>query len=142
VYVKEVHKLEKAGSISKLTPEETDKSRWNQGPQFLTQSVSWWPKQPHDVVSDDIQEDSSYTFCGVLSSSQTDIPDISQYNSLQDLIKATAISLHGAADESELSADDYTQAEQELLRRAQVENLDSPTPVFLFFFLKVKHLKG
>jgi len=55
VYVKEVHKLEKAGSISKLTPEETDKSRWNQDPQFLTQSVSSWPKQPHDVVSDDIQ---------------------------------------------------------------------------------------
>ncbi|XP_039532218.1 uncharacterized protein LOC120482209 [Pimephales promelas] len=120
VYVKEVHKLEKGGSISKLTPEETDKSRWNQDPQFLTQSVSW-PKQPHDVVSDDIQEHRSCTFCGALSS-QTDIPDISQYNSLQDLIKATAVSLHGASDESELSADDYTQAEQELLRCAEVES--------------------
>lgn len=110
-------------TLSKLTTQ----SRWNQGPQFLTQPVSIWPKQPLDAVGDDIQEHRSSTFCGALSSSQTDVPDISQYNSLQDLIKATAIYLHGAADKSELSADDYTQAEQELLRRSQVESFPEET---------------
>lgn len=104
-----------------------EQRRWSQGPQFLTQPVSSWPKQPLDVVCDDIQEHRSSTFCGALSSSQTGIPDISQYNSLQDLIKATAISLHGAADGSELSADDYSQAEQELLRQAQIESFPEET---------------
>ncbi len=74
----------------------------NQGPEFLTHPVSNWPKQPLDVVCDDILECRSSTFCGVISSSHTDIPEITQYNSLQDLIKDTAVSLLRVADKSKL----------------------------------------
>ncbi len=84
-------------TLSKLSVQ----TRWNQGPQLLTQPVSNGPKQPLDVVCDDIKE-----FCGVISCSHTDIPDITHYNSLQDLIKDTAVSLHGVVDKSQLSAVD------------------------------------
>nr|XP_055027021.1 uncharacterized protein LOC129416681 [Misgurnus anguillicaudatus] len=111
-------------ALSKLI----EQNRWNQGPQFLTQPASKWPKQPLDAACDDTQERRNSTFCGTLSSNQTNIPDISQYHSLQDLIKATAISLHGAADGSnELSVDDYSQAELELLRQAQIESFPEET---------------
>lgn len=64
------------------------------------------------------------TFCGqVVNSTASPFPEAHHFNHSQDLLEATARSLHGAAsDDYSPSAEDFRQAELTVLRRAQSDS--------------------
>lgn len=97
-------------------------SCWCQGPPFLHKDAEWWPEIPHPPpVPTDSEELRKATFCGLTTvTSQSPVPDTSQFNAYEDLIEATAKSLHGAAV-TPLTADHYREAENLLLQQVQQE---------------------
>ncbi|KAJ8385318.1 hypothetical protein AAFF_G00190340 [Aldrovandia affinis] len=64
------------------------------------------------------------TFCGLNSAdAQSSLPDVSQFSTLQEMMEATVQLLHGVAGSTASpSADDFKQAELELLSHAQAES--------------------
>lgn len=87
------------------------------------------------VANNDISEELRKSiFCGQISESPASpLPDLHQLNHFQELLEATARSLHGAASQDNSpSAEDFRQAELTTLRRAQSDS----------FPIEVEHLKA
>ncbi|XP_030609347.1 uncharacterized protein LOC115796997 [Archocentrus centrarchus] len=101
-------------------------SRWRHGPAFLQQVTNLWPAQPAAVVgeAEDVAELRRPTVCCLTTSVTTSLgPDTDQCSSFGELTEAVARALHGAAaDQACLSAEDYREAEREVLRRAQQDS--------------------
>lgn len=103
-------------------------NRWSRGPSFLQLQADHWPKAPVGELPEDAGELRKTVFCGVLvgatSSAVLDIQQVvKELLNYQELLKATAQSLHGAATITDpLAADDFQRAEHTLLRHAQMES--------------------
>ena len=94
-------------------------SCWSQGPAFLLEQPDAWPASLQITASSSDDEERKPTFCAhvVAVSNQ---PDITQFQTFQDLVDATAQGLHGAAGhQGEPPADTYREAEISLYRDAQ-----------------------
>lgn len=102
----------------------TGENRWSQGPRFLRLPANHWPKTPMAEPTEEVEELRKPVFCCLLTGSTSPaIPDIPQFSTYQELLKATMQSLHGAATSlNPPAADDFQQAELALLRHAQTES--------------------
>ncbi|KAK7880766.1 hypothetical protein WMY93_032579 [Mugilogobius chulae] len=99
----------------------TGESRWSHGPSFLLQSCEQWPEKIASPVGEETEELRSKAFCGLVTPDPV-VPDVQQFNTYKELLDATTQKLHGAADKSSLTADDYQKAEIALLKYAQAES--------------------
>lgn len=99
-------------------------TRWKQGPAFLMQSSSCWPKPPEGQAPEEVQELKKSVFCGSLTEHKLQVePDPNKFSSYPDLLEATARFLHGAADNTDsLSADAFQKAELSILRQCQMHD--------------------
>lgn len=97
-------------------------SRWNHGPDFLRLSPQQWPTKPQ-AEQLDATELRKATFCGsIITVPLPPLLDASQFNGFRDMIEAIVRSRHGAAgSQSTPSAQDYQDAEIDLLRQVQVD---------------------
>lgn len=104
--------------------ELSGKSRWSHGPAFLQQSPECWPKQPATGETEDSAELRKPTVCCLTMTVQTSLlPDIDQFSFFRALTEAVAQSHHGvAAGQASLTAEDYQEAEREVLRQAQQDS--------------------
>lgn len=96
-------------------------NRWSLGPAFLLNSPVSWPEDPTVDQTEDTSELRKPIFCGVaaVASSQS-TSDLGQYGSWKELLEGTVQELHGAANSNDKpTAEDYRQAEQLILQRAQ-----------------------
>ena len=73
-------------------------SSWNQGPPFLSQPIDQWTQASVPSITEPEEEIKRSAFCG-LTVSQPDpiIPDVNQFKTFPDYLKATVQLLHGAA---------------------------------------------
>ncbi|KAK7938318.1 hypothetical protein WMY93_001644 [Mugilogobius chulae] len=99
----------------------TGESRWSHGPSFLLQSCEQWPEKIASPVGEETEELRSKAFCGLVTPDPV-VPDVQQFNTYKELLDATTQKLHGAADKTSLTADDYQKAEIALLKYAQAES--------------------
>lgn len=99
-------------------------NRWSQGPPFLQLQANHWPKAPVGEPLEDVEELKKTVFCGLLvGSTSPAIPDIQQFSTYQELLKATTQLPHGAASSTDPpAAADFQKAELALLRHAQMES--------------------
>nr|XP_057925810.1 uncharacterized protein LOC131127691 [Doryrhamphus excisus] len=98
-------------------------SRWSHGPPFLLQPSDQWPESPPSPVLEEAEELRNAMFCGLtVSSTNSEIPDIIQFRTFQELLEATTQKLHGAADNTRPTAADYHEAELALLRYTQIKS--------------------
>ncbi|XP_063062170.1 uncharacterized protein LOC134455033 [Engraulis encrasicolus] len=99
-------------------------NRWSQGPPFLLQPPEEWPVRPLSAAEEDTGELRKPTYCGLATvDSDVQVPDANQYKRWQDLLDATAQSLHGAANQDGApSAECYRDAEKLLFRAVQLEH--------------------
>ncbi|KAL3979043.1 ATP-binding cassette, subfamily B (MDR/TAP), member 9 [Sarotherodon galilaeus] len=97
---------------------------WSRGPPFLQLPPSLWPQAPVGEVKEEVEELKKPVFCGLLTGSASlAIPGIKQFSTYEELLKATARLMHGAAnDTSHPDADDFQKAELALLRHSQMES--------------------
>ncbi|XP_038160417.1 uncharacterized protein LOC119796094 [Cyprinodon tularosa] len=97
-------------------------SRWSHGPAFLHQSPEHWPTKP-TAESLEGEELRKTTFCGSITTAPLlYLPDTSQFSSFKELMEAVVQERHGTAkDHSTPAAEDYRNAERDLLRQVQVE---------------------
>lgn len=112
--------------------ELTANSRWFQGLTFLRKNPDQWPQlQQLPAVSADCGEIKKATFCGLsVAPALPTIPDIELSKTWKDLVASTAQSLQGAAS-TPLTADNYREAENILLQRAQQECFPNDYPQML-----------
>ncbi|XP_073731871.1 uncharacterized protein [Misgurnus anguillicaudatus] len=99
--------------------------RWSNGPDFLHQPESCWPSLPAVETEPESELKKSAICLNVCTSSDIALPDISQYTTWTELLKATATSLHGAATSSTQPTDDslnFISAERLLLQQAQKDS--------------------
>ncbi|KAG1936295.1 hypothetical protein F2P79_018645 [Pimephales promelas] len=107
-------------SLAQLAKE----TRWKQGPVFLMQSSSCWPKAPEGKPPEEVQELKKSVFYGSLTEHKLPVePDTSQFSSYPDVVEATARFRLGAADNTDpLSADAFQKAELSILRQCQIQD--------------------
>ncbi|KAJ8386120.1 hypothetical protein AAFF_G00177140 [Aldrovandia affinis] len=128
----------------------SEPNRWSQAPPFLWKAQSSWPRRPDKTPLDEAEELRKPTFCGFISTdAQSSLPDVSQFSTFQEMVEATAQLLHGVAGSTDsLSADDFKQAELEILRHAQAESFPEDLtqlqkvvldPAHLVIKLLIKH---
>lgn len=100
------------------------KNRWSQGPAFLQQSPEFWPTQPATEMTENPAELRKPTICCLTTSIQTSLlSNANQFSSFRALIEAVAQSSPvSSVSPVSLSADDYREAEREVLRRAQQDS--------------------
>ncbi|KAK7880770.1 hypothetical protein WMY93_032583 [Mugilogobius chulae] len=96
-------------------------SRWSHGPSFLLQPCEQWPEKIASPVGEETDELRSKAFCGLVTPDPA-VPNVQQFKQYKELLDATTQKLHGAADKSSLTADDYQKAEIALLKYAQAES--------------------
>lgn len=99
-------------------------NRWSRGPSFLQLQADHWPKAPVEELPEEAGELRKTVFCGMLvGPTNSAVPGIQQFSTYQELLRATARSLHGAATITDPpAADDFRRAEHALLRQAQMES--------------------
>lgn len=99
--------------------------RWISGPNFLHQPESYWPTLPAEEPDPEAELKKSAICLHACTSSDIPLPDVSQFSTWTELLKATVTSLHGAATSSTHSKDDsegYISAEKFLLQQAQKDS--------------------
>ncbi|CAM4607621.1 unnamed protein product [Leuciscus chuanchicus] len=80
--------------LDTLTPD----SRWGQGPTFLWCDPDKWPQSPQiQTEADQGEELKKPLFCGLTTTSPSQLPDAKKFSSFKDLLTATTKTLHGAA---------------------------------------------
>ncbi len=95
-------------------------NRWSHGPPFLRQKESSWPSSPDISSSDDPTELRTANFCGHISvTPDIGLPDVSVFTTYNELLEASVKACQGAAANSDITADDYKQAELTLFRKVQ-----------------------
>lgn len=108
-------------SLKDLTPP----CRWINGPNFLHQPESCWPTLPADEPEPEAELKKSAICLHVCTSPDIPLPDVNQFNTWSELLKATVTSLHGAATSPTQSPDDsesYISSEKLLLQQAQKDS--------------------
>ncbi|KAM9364275.1 uncharacterized protein KZ484_010543 [Pholidichthys leucotaenia] len=91
-----------------------------------------WPEHPLPPCEDFTEEQHKAMICLATSVSTDSIPDATNYDSFNDLLKETATHLHGAASTSggSPSADDFKEAELCILRSAQRDSFPDEVRCF------------
>ncbi len=110
--------------------ELTSENRWVKGPSFLWLSPEHWPSTPTGLRNDDTEELRKPVSClNIVTNSCPSPPDPKEFHCFNDLVKATAEYLYGAApsDSQEPTAETYQKAELEILRTAQRESFIEET---------------
>ncbi len=110
--------------------ELTSENRWVKGPSFLWLSPEHWPSTPTGLRNDDTEELRKPVSClNIVTNSCPSPPDPKEFHWFNDLVKATAEYLYGAApsDSQEPTAETYQKAELEILRTAQRESFIEET---------------
>ena len=109
-------------TCQKPLPETAVQSSWGQGPLILEESPDQWPESPRFTpMAPGNDEPQKAAFCGLTTILVSpSVPDAPQFEVYSDLIKVTAMSLHGAASTS-LVADDHRESENILLQQVQQE---------------------
>lgn len=108
-------------SLKDLTPP----CHWINGPNFLRQPESCWPTLPANEPEPEAELKKSAIYLHVCTSPDNPLPDVNQFSTLSELLKATVTSLHGAATSPTRSPDDsesYISAEKLLLQQAQKDS--------------------
>lgn len=108
-------------SLKDLTPP----CRWINGPNFLHQPESCWPTLPADEPEPEEELKKSAICLHVCTCPDIPLPDVNQFNTWSELLKATVTSLHGAATSPTQSPDDsesYISSEKLLLQQAQKDS--------------------
>ncbi|KAI3362570.1 hypothetical protein L3Q82_001606 [Scortum barcoo] len=97
-------------------------SRWIQGPAFLRHPPDEWPSCPSTMEPEDNSELKQSVFCALTqTSSPLKIPDVTQFCSWRELVKATQQSLHGAAADFASPLCDFRDAEVHLVKASQAD---------------------
>lgn len=113
-------------TLGKTLKELSQPHCWHQGPDFLRYSEDHWLTSPSTYPEPEDNELKKSSFCGhVTVNPCPQLPSVSMFSTLKDLMQATARSLHGAADLSSSSpsdAADYIKSENLLLRQVQSES--------------------
>ncbi|KAI7812768.1 hypothetical protein IRJ41_008898 [Triplophysa rosa] len=86
--------------------ELTSPCRWIHGPDFLHQSEAFWPTMPVAKPDPDTELKKSTLCLHLCTRSDTNLPDINQFSTWKDLVKATVVYLHGAAQPSAPESDE------------------------------------
>ena len=95
---------------------------YHQGPEFLRQSESEWPTIPTKVeVHEDVEIKKS-PFCGLVQLPRMEGPPMDDCDSLEDLQHLTFCHENKLPTTTQLSADNYAEAERLVLLRAQRES--------------------
>lgn len=105
-------------TLNSLTPP----CHWINGPPFLYQPDSCWPTLPADEPEPVTELKKSVICLHVLTCPDTTLPDVNQFSTWAELLKATVTSLHGAATPQTQPQDDsgsYILAEKLLLQQSQ-----------------------
>lgn len=105
--------------------ELTHSHRWHRGPEFLYCPEDEWPSLPCIQPEPNDSELKRSAFCGQVTIDSPELPIIGDFTSWKDLVTETARILHGAAQQpssDSARADDFREAENQLLRRAQQES--------------------
>lgn len=97
-------------------------NRWIQGPAFLRGPPEEWPSCPNITEPEDDSELKHSVFCALTqTSSPPTIPNLTQFSSWRELVKATQQSLHGAAADPTSPLCDLRDAEVHLLKTSQAD---------------------
>ncbi|XP_073769332.1 uncharacterized protein [Danio rerio] len=111
--------------------ELTGENRWVKGPPFLWLSPKYWPNIPVGPKEEDSEELRKPASCLNIATNTLNpgYPDPKDFHCFNDLLKATAQYLHGAApsDSPGPTAENYQMAELEILRAAQKESFPEET---------------
>ena len=94
--------------------------RWINGPSFLLQDETTWPAEPDFAASEESVELRKSHFCGHVSvTPASSLPDAGGFSSYQELLEASVKARHGAATPTVPTAEDFRQAELDLIRTVQ-----------------------
>ena len=94
--------------------------RWINGPSFLLQDETTWPAEPDLAASEESVELWKSHFCGHVSvTPASSLPDAGGFSSYQELLEASVKARHGAATPTVPTAEDFRQAELDLIRTVQ-----------------------
>nr|XP_054593472.1 uncharacterized protein LOC129160606 [Nothobranchius furzeri] len=107
------------------TPHELSQPNWwSQGPQFLHQPIDTWPELQMEVAQEEDEDALRKTvFCAAATCPSHEV-DVTNIDNWDDLVRATDMSLHGAAKDlasPTMTAADVQEAELHLLRQSQSE---------------------
>ncbi|XP_028314116.1 uncharacterized protein LOC114470250 [Gouania willdenowi] len=95
-------------------------SRWRSEQAFLHANESAWPSSPDVTYPEGSAELRKAKFCGLISTpTYSPLPDASQLNNFQELLKATVRACHGAATDSKPTAESFKEAELSLIKQVQ-----------------------
>ncbi|XP_070410955.1 uncharacterized protein [Nothobranchius furzeri] len=108
----------------KTLHELSQPNRWSQGPQFLHQPIDTWPELQMEVAQEEDEDELRKTvFCAAATCPSHEV-DVTNIDNWDDLVRATHMSLHGAAKDlvsPTMTAADVQEAELHLLRQSQSE---------------------
>lgn len=98
-------------------------TRWKNGPEFLQKPLSSWPKMPNLVPTDTSKELRKPVSFHLITQGDQHSVSASQFDNFQELVNATARSLHGAASSTDtVTADTYKKAELKIIQQSQMES--------------------
>ncbi|XP_048030334.1 uncharacterized protein LOC125279307 [Megalobrama amblycephala] len=99
-------------------------TRWKNGPEFLQKPPSSWPKLPNLVPADTSKElRKPVSFHLLITEADQHSVSASQYDNFQELVDATARTLHGAASPTDtVTADTYKKAELRIIQQSQMDS--------------------